>query len=241
MINVLICDDDERFLAVLKNSASDILRSMGIPAAVYAYSRAEDITEANYQDCDIAFLDIDFRGETYSGMDIARTLRRHGSKAVIVFVTDYIQFAPEGYEVQAFRYILKDEVNSKLAPYIDQIIQYIRTTRKTLRIQTTEGSVELRTDDIYFVEAQGHILTFHVCDDNKREWLLFSSVTLARMESELVDLGFLRLHKSFLVNMAHIKKLTGEEVRLDNGTRLRVSKKMYPESRKRYMMWMGEN
>lgn len=41
--------------------------------------------------------------------------------------------------------------------------------------------------------------------------------------------------------MAHIKKLTGEEVRLDNGTRLRVSKKMYPESRKRYMMWMGEN
>ena len=91
------------------------------------------------------------------------------------------------------------------------------------------------------MEAQGHILTFHVCDDNKREWLLFRSVTLARMESELVDLGFLRLHKSFLVNMAHIKKLTGEEVRLDNGTRLRVSKKMYPESRKRYMMWMGEN
>ena len=174
-------------------------------------------------------------------MDIARTLRRHGSKAVIVFVTDYIQFAPEGYEVQAFRYILKGEINSKLAPYIDQIIQHIRTTRKTLRIQTTEGSVELRTDDIYFVEAQGHILTFHVCDDNKREWLLFRSVTLASMESELVDLGFLRLHKSFLVNMAHIKKLTGEEVRLDNGTRLRVSKKMYPESRKRYMMWMGEN
>lgn len=68
MINVLICDDDERFLAVLKNSVSDILRSMGIPAAVYAYSRAEDITEANYQDCDIVFLDIDFRGETYSGI-----------------------------------------------------------------------------------------------------------------------------------------------------------------------------
>ena len=114
MINVLICDDDERFLAVLKNSVSDILRSMGIPAAVYAYSRAEDITEANYQDCDIVFLDIDFRGETYSGMDIARTLRRHGSKAVIVFVTDYIQFAPEDYEVQAFRYILKDESTASL-------------------------------------------------------------------------------------------------------------------------------
>ena len=62
MINVLVCDDDERFLAVLKNSVSDILRSMGIPAAVYAYSRAEDITEANYQDCDIAFLDVDFKG-----------------------------------------------------------------------------------------------------------------------------------------------------------------------------------
>ncbi len=241
MINVLICDDDECFLAVLKSSVSDILHGMGIPTAVYAYNRAEDITEANYQDCDIAFLDIDFKGETYSGMDIARTLRRHGSKAVIVFVTDYIQFAPEGYEVQAFRYILKEEIDSRLAPYIDQIIQYIRTTRKKLRIQTTEGSVELRTDDIYFVEAQGHIIIFHVCDDNKREWLFFSAVTLARIESELIDLGFMRLHKSFLVNMAHIKKLTGEEVQLDNGTRLRVSKKMYPESRKRYMMWMGES
>ena len=62
MINVLICDDDECFLAVLKSSVSDILRSMSIPAAVYAYNRAEDITEANYQDCDIAFLDIDFKG-----------------------------------------------------------------------------------------------------------------------------------------------------------------------------------
>ena len=241
MINVLICDDDKRFLAVLKNTVSCILRSMNIPTAVYAYNRAEDITEANYQNCDIAFLDIDFKGKTYTGMDIARTLRRHGSKAVLVFVTDYIQYAPEGYEVQAFRYILKDEVNSKLAPYIDQIIRHIRTTRKTLRIQTTDGNVEIRTDDIYFVEAQGHVLTFHVCDENKREWLLFSSATLTRMESELVDLGFLRLHKSFLVNMAYIKKLTGEEVLLCNGTKLRVSKKMYPESRKRYVMWMGEN
>ena len=59
------------------------------------------------------------------------------------------------------------------------------------------------------------------------------------MEAELDSQGFVRLHKSFIVNMAHIKKLTCDEVELKEGTKLRVSNKMYPVCRKKYMLWKG--
>ncbi len=70
----------------------------------------EEISTQILSSADIAFLDVDYSGKNYNGMDIARKLRSLRKDTVIIFVTNFIEYAPEGYEVQAFRYILKREI-----------------------------------------------------------------------------------------------------------------------------------
>lgn len=74
----------------------------------------ERIPDSILSGCDIAFLDIDFEGKRYNGIDIARRIRSKRKDAVIIFVTNYIEYAPEGYEINAFRYVLKSEISRKL-------------------------------------------------------------------------------------------------------------------------------
>lgn len=239
LINVIICDDDKVFADELGKKISIILSGSNIKAKIQVFDMAEKIGSEVLKSCDIAFLDIDFKNKSYNGIGIARKLRELRNEAVIVFVTNYIEFAPEGYEVQAFRYLLKEDITKKLTPCLEQILTHIRKRKNTMKISVEGEIVELEIRDIAYIEALGHTLTFHVYNGTLPEKRLCCYSTLSKMEAELDSQGFVRLHKSFIVNMAHIKKLTCDEVELKEGTKLRVSNKMYPVCRKKYMLWKG--
>ena len=113
-MKILICDDDTRFAQHLSAQIRQILQQQGQQAQIHTFQYAEDINPELLEACDIAFLDIDFSGKQYTGIDIARILRKKRKDAVILFVTNYPEYAPEGYEVQAFRYLLKSAVPEKL-------------------------------------------------------------------------------------------------------------------------------
>ena len=65
----------------------------------------------------ILFLDIDLGKE--SGIDLARKMRKMNPEAVLIFVTNFSEYAPEGYEVDAFRYLAKSELEKKLPTYFE--------------------------------------------------------------------------------------------------------------------------
>ena len=65
---------------------------------------------------DIAFLDIDMGA--YSGLELARHIRSLNLDTILIFVTNYVQYSLEGYEVQAFRYLLKKRAGRKSCPAI---------------------------------------------------------------------------------------------------------------------------
>ena len=122
MVKMLICDDDSVFATKLRELIREFLKGTGISAQIEVFQCKEDIPDAVFSKCDIAFLDIDFSGKTYTGIDIARRVRNACKNAVIIFVTNYPSYAPEGYEVQAFRYLLKNEMPQKLKRYLTQAL-----------------------------------------------------------------------------------------------------------------------
>ena len=240
MITVIICDDDKAFALRLKQIVETALSESRIRARINTFCFAEEIGSEVLASCDVAFLDIDFAGKHYNGLDIARRIRAVREDAVIVFVTNYIEYAPEGYEVRAFRYILKNDVPQKVASSIDIIIEHIRKENSTIKVLCDGEQIEILLKDILYIEAFGHTLTIHLQQRPKHsEKLITCHVPLTRMESELSERGFLRTHKSFLVNMAHIKKLSCSEVELDRGTTLRVSSRNYAECKRKYLLWRG--
>lgn len=129
MIRVLICDDDEAFLNSMYDSVAAFLEEKQVKAKLHRFQYMEEISDQMMASCDIAFLDIDYNARNYTGMDIARRLRQFRKDAIIIFVTNFIEYAPEGYEVQVFRYILKRNLQSELKLYLQQAIDQLNTSR----------------------------------------------------------------------------------------------------------------
>ena len=96
MYRVLLCDDDEINLKQLQDLAACTLKGMGIQAQIQAYSSSEQVSDFMLKSCDIAILDIDFAGQRNNGLDIARRLRQLRTDSILIFVTKYGEYAPEG-------------------------------------------------------------------------------------------------------------------------------------------------
>lgn len=238
MIRVLICDDDALFLDSLHDSVAAFLDDKQVKAKLHKFQFLEEISDQMMASCDIAFLDIDYNARNYTGMDIARRLRQFRKDAIIIFVTNFIEYAPEGYEVQAFRYILKRNLQSELKLYLQQAIDQLNTSRETVKIQVNGEYIDLPIENVLYMEVMQHNVTVYVRKGKSVKSYEFYS-SLSELEERLADRGFLRIHKSILVNLRRITKFQSKAAVLDNGTTLRVSEKGYAENKKKYLLWKG--
>ncbi len=231
-IQIVLCDDDPIFLKKLQDEIERIFSKLNMKAEITAFNRPMDIPEALLADCNMAFLDIDFESEDRNGIDIARTLRQMNGHALLFFVTNYVDYAPTGYEVQAFRYILKRDMSTVLERYILQAVDNMADGRRVLRLRDKELTHDLPFEQIAYLEVMDHYVSVHA-----GETAYTLGATLSGLEKEMETHGFLRIHKSYLVNMRCIYKFRSRECLLVDGTTLAVSAKNYPQQKQKYLLW----
>lgn len=239
MISILICDDDTTVLTAIRTTTESVLKESDKKARIHTFTDATPISEQILSSCDIALLDIDFDGAGYNGMDIARKIRSLRSDTVIIFVTNFIEYAPEGYEVQAFRYILKRDMEADLKAILPLALKQLN--QETLPIQINGEIISVPLDDILYLEVQQHnvtVVTRKMTSERKPKEYSFYA-TLSDLEERLEPMGFLRIHKSYLVNMKHLKKFQCREATMDNGVTLRVGEKSYAENKQKFLLWKG--
>lgn len=239
MLSILLCDDDIGMIDTMRSIVESVLEESETKAKMYTFTDASAMSDQVLSSCDIALLDIDFDGAHYTGMDIARRLRSLRNDAIIIFVTNFIEYAPEGYEVQAFRYVLKRDIHNDLKPNLILALDHL--SKETLSIQINGEIISIPLDDILYLEVQQHNVTAvtrkQTLDKKQKEYSFYAS--LSELEERLEPLGFLRIHKSYLVNMKHLKKFQCREALLDNGMTLRVGEKSYAEKKQKYLLWKG--
>lgn len=240
MVRILICDDDLFFRTKMQRVLEEYLAKTNRKGKIHCFDGMERISDQILSSCDIAFLDIDFQQEAYTGMNIARKLRKARPDAVIIFVTNYIEYAPEGYEVQAFRYALKNEISEDLNEYLDLAFSHVKATREKIKLQVDGEMVDLPIVDIVFIESRLHTMVAHVKEAGKEDKLYSFYESMAKMEDQLASQDFLRIHKSYLVNMRHIVKYQCKQAVLDDGTELPVSVHTYREQKQKYLLWKGK-
>lgn len=238
VIRVIICDDNQDFLSILESHVSGCLKQLGISSKIHSYTGVGEIGGPILASCDIAVLDIDFNTTNYNGIDIARKLRSVREDAVVIFVTNYIEYAPEGYEVRAFRYILKKDIPQKLEKCIQQAVAYLDHNKEMFKIKVNGEVIDLDLKSILYIESQLRMVVIYVQKARGiKKYECYASIT--ELEQQLEINGFLRVHKSLLVNMRHIKRYQCREIELDNGTFLKVSEKRYAEQKRKYLLWKG--
>ena len=233
-VRILLCDDEPAVLGTLREELLTVFARLHKSAQITAFSSPSLIALEQFAACDLAFLDVDFDTEDCNGIDIARRLRQVNTRALIFFVTNYIDYAPEGYEVQAFRYILKRDLREVLERYIFQAMENLTDGKEYLRLKDRDQVLDLLLEQVSYLEVMDHYVSIHA---GQKVYTL--GTTLSSLEKELEAHGFLRIHKSYLVNMRFVRRFRSRECLLSDGTLLSVSEKNYSQQKQKYLLWKG--
>ena len=188
---------------------------------------------------DIYILDI-LMSET-TGIDLGSQIRKAAKEKVIVYVTSTEDFALDAFEVHAARYLLKPVERDKFFEAMDYAFSCMEM-RKTpvYLVKTKEGLVSVPYTKIEYIESASRIQEVHLTDGE----LLKSIFMRKSFEEEIKDLSkdknFMQVHKSFLINMEHIKRLDGNCVIMDSGMSVPVSKKNITNVKREYLLFVSQ-
>ena len=239
MVKILICDDDCDFLKSFGNQVRELLQQRGQQAKIHTFQQADAIPKNKLEECELAFIDIEFAGWKYNGIDIARKLREVQPNAVVIFVTNFPQYAPEGYEVHAFRYLLKGEIKTKLNSYLTLALRQLQTVKQTLHINISGEHINVPLEDILYIESHLHTVVAYVQKKPGKVITYSFYAAIGNLEEQLSQYAFLRIHKSYLVNMKYLQKFQCKEAVLSTGTVLRGSEQNYRKQKKEFLLWKG--
>lgn len=219
-MKLVICDDNPADIDYVTGLVGEWKRQTGTGVEILSFPSAEALLFAweENRDMDILLLDIEM-GEM-SGVKLARRLRRDGAQMQIVFITGYMDYIAEGYDVEALHYLLKPVTGERLGQVLNRAMERIRTREHMLWLTLQDGVVRLSVYEIRYLEVMRNYTTVHGTEDYSVKR------SLNDLESEL-DESFYRIHRSFIVNLRFVKRITRTEVILKDGTALPLSRKRY--------------
>ena len=172
-----------------------------------------------------------------SGMAAAREIRTFDSTADIVFLTSSPGFAYESYGVQALEYLLKPITAKKLFPLLSRLYLREQKPQEALTLKSNGTFIRVPFSELSYVEVSGKHLYFNMIDGQVREVVgvlrEFEPLLLSRSE-------FMRIHRSYIVNMLQIRELSSAGVQTFSGQSLPVSRLLYPQLQKDYMALLFE-
>ncbi len=168
-------------------------------------------------DIDAFFLDVEM--PEMNGLALAKALRQRDIETPIVFMTAYAEFALESYEVNAFDYLLKPIKQEKLFKLVDRIASIQPTLEPTIFFDV-DGLQKVYLKDIYALEAQGHHTKVIFATE---DYLVKESISAIR---ERLNDHFVMSHRSYVINLNHVRQVQSEDVILENDIRIPLSRRM---------------
>lgn len=227
-MNIFICDDDAEQLSLCKQSLMRLSVQHAVHASIKTFPSGEALlfeAEDAYPSLDLVYLDIRMPG--LSGLETAKRLREIGYLGDIVFFTGTPDFAIEGYDVSALHYVVKTQTTGeKFEEIFLRACQRKQRRESEVLVLTCAGESRcVPVEAIRYFEIQQRIVTVYYAEERFE----FYS-TMMRLEEQLIDKGFVRIHKSFLVGKRFIRSIDSAHVLLDTGEELPVGKRYYAES-----------
>lgn len=230
LVKFAVCDDEQEIV----DRISDKLR-IYYPdeCEIKAYTDGTTLLSDCRWDCfDAIFLDIGMPG--LNGMEVAKKIRENGLKVKIIFVTNKDQLANKGYIYDAFRFVRKSNLEQELCEAAKSLSKFFSIQSEYLAFKTPEGEAILTTKDIMYFEGRGHFIYVVYNDESIR-----ICGTLQEYEERMKKHGFIRIHKSYLVNYRHIRYVTKNNVVLDCGKELPLSRHRVDDTKMKIMFYSG--
>lgn len=171
---------------------------------------------------DIYFLDVEMPEQT-GGLELAYKIKSYDIEPVIVYVTNYVKYAPQAFEVNAFRYIPKRMLQEKITEALDCVLPRVEQMNQRTYVMEVAGGLEkIQYKNIIFISKDGKYIIIHHKNGEIRE-----RKSLTQVMDSLNAQEFVYVNKGYIVNIQQIESLRKDCVILKNGTIFKISRSKY--------------
>ena len=217
MIYIAICDDEKHMSAHIRSCVSDFFRKKNRETSLRMFSSGEELLSYNGQ-IDILFLDIQMKG--MDGMETARKLRADQFQGFLVFITVLKEMVFQSFEVQAYDYLVKPVDKKQFEKTMERLYASMQNASEdSLLVQKGYEGRIIPKDEIVFCEIIDRKIYLNLASGEVVDYY----ERIENLETKL-DNRFYRCHRSYLINLKHLKGYKNGTAYMDNGKEIPVSR-----------------
>jgi len=233
MLTFAICDDETTEISYLTNLLHQWAEEVNTQIHLSTFQSAEQFLFAYEEDksADILLLDIQMGG--MDGVELARKLRADNNNIQIIFITGFPDFIAYGYDVAALHYLMKPVSAEKLFAVLSRAAAQVSRQSPAILLAIDGEQVRLSLDEVIYIEAIDHNLEITTRNAGK----LTVKMPLYQIEYELTP-EFVHCHRSYIVNLRHVSKITKTDVITDCGISLPLARRQYAAVNKAMMQYL---
>ncbi|MBR7161042.1 MAG: response regulator transcription factor [Clostridia bacterium] len=229
-LNVAVCDDEkeqtERIAAVVTAWAE----REGHRCALRTFASSEEFLFEYESDSSYDVLLLDVEMGDISGISLAKKIRKENNRSEIIFVTSHFEFVGEGYEVDALHYLVKPISEEKLCEVLSKAAEKLSEEPPSVVITCDGETVKLYESEILYVESFLHYIMIHT---KEKAYKIKESISL--FEEKLSE-DFFRAHRSYLISLKHIVRISRTGVLLDDRTELPLARGKYNDINRAFIV-----
>lgn len=209
-MRICLCDDDNIFLNYLSKLIASYFANHK-NSSIFAL-RPDELTpylESKSFPFDILITDIDMGH--LSGIEFVKKINRSNPCCIIIFISNYINYATDVYDVKHIYFVLKTQIEDRLPKAINKALTiYNQRVNSMLTVQYQSNEFIIPVKDILYIEALGRYLYIHTIKESIK-----CIHTLKHIEKQL-PVNYVRCHKSYILNLNHIKLVNRTECVVGN-------------------------
>lgn len=230
LVRIAICDDEKTSLEAIRHYTEKYFARYGAGFAIDLFSGSRQMLEsqgsASY---DICFLDIDM--PDMNGIDLAEEIKKRNDQTLIVFVSFQEDYVFQSFRVHPFSFVRKSCFEEDIARTIRDAVK-LRASRKEqgqLCKITDEAGYEhvFRRDSICYIKAEEKYVDFVLTEGKK-----LVRCSMKSLERELAPCGFIRCHKSYMVNIRKVYAVKYDHLIMLDKTQIPIRRGMVSELKK---------
>nr|WP_297932773.1 LytTR family DNA-binding domain-containing protein [uncultured Blautia sp.] len=220
-MKVAIVDDEEAYINYLKETIEAACKKEHLKVEIETYRSGQyfsyDIQEGKYYD--LYLLDIEM--PHINGLDLAKMIRTKFKNSYIVFITSHLKYSLEAFEYNAFRYVKKEDIKSKLPEIIMKIYSLIcESEANCYTIITNNRYEKVLLKEVLYIYREGNNSVFVTESGWKTKIRKGLKIIFRELDSE----DFFFVDRGMLVNIRHVIRLNNNILTLSNKESLLVSR-----------------
>lgn len=232
MISIAICDDDSMIIEQIQQ----FIEGYNYKINISKFQSGHDLLDSVNICCDydLIFLDIEIPG--MDGITTAKQLRERNVQSLLVYISSHTDYYYETFETEPFRFINKPIDWILFKKIFELAIERITKLQNFFCFQKDKVISKVLLSDIQYFESERRTIHIKTCNNTYNYYGKLSDVEAILNDYHVV---FFRIHKSFIINSAYIKKLEFAKVQMANGDLLPISEKKRTIIRNEYIKYIG--